>query len=563
MLPNEQKPKSEIATDMFAILTRDVDWQRASFLRYCLSIIESDVSTQGSEDVVVKKIAGGYFVLALLFYKQFRKDLKEKYDALPSYTPANEFDVKILIQGALNKLVDEWNRVYAIIVAIRARGANQASKRLVRQMDPFIDVATRDVALKDFPVILQYGQAYSLRFSNYSDNFAALSIPLWVLESPWEWTILWHELAGEKVRQLKLETPDFFTLRFDEIVNALQNEQAQILEAGWSVDWLEELFEDSFSVIHFPIHFLIVFKNLLDRFPDGGAGQRHPACSVRLAAALCLHLQMKNTHPDSTELPVISDWYAWDTWKELYDEGDENELKFRENLEEQLRKNSPLDFKAAWLMAGKICQWHHANHTDNNDPNEFREIIGNAIRRYSNFGYGEDNRDNIFQEAIAKIAALPIPPLAEQQVDDGEYALISKAITKKLSTLSLTDMELMLKAHPQVGRLLNNPEPLGFRELLDLPFSDVDFLEGDEFHPYKFDHSSTHYTITKNNLDNATREQYFKADRAILLPDEFKVVIMGKKENGTAFNDTYVTTQGKLDDMLDPAKGKKYIKKVP
>jgi len=475
----------------FEDLTRDIDWQRASFLKYCLDVTESEVTSQSLEETIVRKILEGYLVLALLFYKQFREDLKKNYEK-PS--GVNESDVKLLIQEAMDKLVEEWYRVYAIIAALRARGANKESRRLLLQMDPFVDEAMRDVTLsrETFPVILQFGQSYSLRFSNYSDNFAALSIPLWVLESPWEWTILWHELAGEKVRKLKNDDPRFFDSLLADIMNQLNEDQkAAAQEACWSTDWLEELFEDSFSVIHFPIHFLIVFNNLLKRYPDGGKGQRHPAHSMRLAMAMSLHLQMKK---DANLPEDIQSWGAsqWSQWTEL--EQEKNPERFKTfDPKKQLSSNA-IDVELVRLTAEKIFQWHQTNEINKNDANLFfKNTIGNAIINYSR----GVNYQQIIDETIA--ALLNIPPTFEtsqQGSTDPASSSLCDRVRNKKGLLDNLPAELLAE-HPQVQKLLQG---LGYGELLGLSFSQVDFHNINDVH---FLQDSIDYWVNPTTWHNA------------------------------------------------------------
>ena len=502
----EQKPKEKTQAEKFAALTRDIDWQRASFLNYCLRITESPLTNQSPEEIVVKKILGGYLTLAMLYFNQFREDLKKQY-INPSLI-IHEMDVKLKMQEAMDKLLEEWHRVYAIIVAIRAREVNKESKRLVDQMSPFVDAAMRDVGLsrEKFPVILQFGQSYSLRFSRYSDGFAALGIPLWVLASPWEWTILWHELAGEKVRQLKLQAPNFFTSQFDGIVESLQhNEKSQILEAGWSVNWLEELFEDSFSVLHFPIHFLFVFKNLLERYPDSGQGQRHPPRAIRLATAMCLHLRLK----EFKELPKdMKDWnpILWKKWVELKDE---KEPKRFSEFDPNTQLSNEINIKVVWLVAKKIIKWHRSNKIDKDQDNNYQKIIRTAIIDYSR---GAD-RIKTIDLAIGGITRLnnslkTKDLVANRQgiIDDTFSAICDLVANGNLSKLSKTDRYKMHVAHPQVPKMLGR---LGYQELLDLSFSDVDYHNVNDIH---FRQNEINYWVDPTTWNNRVSGKFTSYD---------------------------------------------------
>lgn len=474
----------------FEELTRDVDWQRASLLKYCVNVVDSDAAGQGAEEVIVQKILGGYLTLALLFYKQFRADLRKHYETLSDIEPS---DVKLRIQEAMDKLVEEWYRVYAIIAALRARRANEESKRLLKQMDPFIDEAMRDVALsrKEFPVILEFGQSYSLRFSNYSDDFAALSIPLWVLESPWEWTVLWHELAGEKVRKLENDNPKFFTSMYQRILVQLdEDQQLAAYKSGWSIDWLQELFEDSFSVIHFPIHFLIVFRNLLRRYPEGGVGQRHPASAVRLANALCLHMQLKR---DAGLPEDIQSWgpKQWNQWTELQDEKQPDRFKSFDPK----RLSNPIDATMVQLVAKEIFDWHHENKIDHNDEDVvFEKTIARAIIDYAR----EGDYKHIIESTLSVLANKTSTPQPEPSAlpVDSAYSTLCKIVREKKGLLEALPADV-LEEHPHVAPLLDG---LGYKELLGLSFSKVDFHNINDIH---LSHNNVKFWVDPTNWHNA------------------------------------------------------------
>ena len=461
----------ESKKQQFAKLTRDIDWQRTGFLRYCLNIAESNASNLNPEESIVRKILEGYLALALLFYKQFRTDLFVQYQQ----SKREDIIVKIKMQDALERLVNEWQRVYSIIVAIRSRKSNGESKRLVNEMSPFVSVAMTDVDLsyEEFPVILQFGESYSLKFSKYSDNFAALNIPLWILNSPWEWTILWHELAGEKVRALRKEKKHFFETEFDKAIGKLKKKDEEyIRKLGWSVDWFEELFEDSFSVIHFPIHFLFVLENLLERFPDTGRGQRHPPASIRLATAMCLHLQMKG-------FKKTPKWNltTWKKWIELKDEKVPDRFS---RFDPNTQLADEINIKTVWLVANRIINWHREKKIINNKANDYQRIVSRAVIEYSR----KADRVDILDQAIGGIRRVSDLKKSNNIIEEaqgitktsGSFEIINKLI---LSDLRETEEEKLFKkldaTFPQVKSLLNG---LGYDELLKLSFFERDFFNG-------------------------------------------------------------------------------------
>jgi hypothetical protein len=476
---------------LFWELARDIDWQRASFLFHCLEIVRPSNSPKVTSDIhseiVVRKILDDYLLLALLFYRQFKADLSNRYNA--SDSTLQEVDVKTSLQRGLEKLIAEWHRVYAIILAIRAGTSNVTTKKILKKLHPVLKSALNDLYLPGFSVILQFGESYSLRFSNYTDGIAALSVPTMALESPWEWTILWHELGGEKVRMLKNEKPDFFASKINRVMDQLnEDEKATAQEFGWSVGWFEELFEDSFSIINFPIHFLYVFKNLLERFPDGGKGNRHPLRSVRLAVAMSLHLQMVGFK----SLPDLDTWNdaTWlENWRELKEEYPLLPSRFSEFDPAHLLPD-PVQSKIAWLTAGEILRWHNSQSKPSSRVQaRIRDVIDDAIKGYSTFSFSEKgDRAKIFETFRTNIrkltggAAKPVKvkytqsQLLVAEVEDVVRSKVySKENNKILDDLEKAPENLKIKKLLRGGESKNTVN-LTYEEMLGIPFDDVDYL---------------------------------------------------------------------------------------
>lgn len=472
---------SPSSAQKFAALTRDIDWQRASFLSNNLEIVwtseDASRTSYAPSEIIVRKIFDHYFLLALLYYRQLRDDLKNEFSA----NRISEREVKISMQDGLEKLVVEWYRVYAVILAIRANQSTGKARNIIQEMYPVLQTAREDVYLSpDFLAILHFGQDFSMRFFNYMENIAALNMPLATFESPWEWTILWHELAGEKVRSMKNDDPYFFAAMFYEIMSQLDEAQAAEAEAlGWSVDWLEELFEDSFSVVNFPIHFLYVLKNLLERRADlGGKGSRHPPQAVRLAAAMYNHLLEKGL-ADSPDLQGRDEAVWRDKWDELKDGSEREPRRFAEFDPAVLLAGQPVNLAVTRLAAEKILAWHNQQTRWGGGNSAVRELIGNAIIGYSR----GDERGKIFAQAIA--ALQPVKDVAgmerEQPVTDQALTQIERIVHSKSVVENNPALDSLEGQNPRVRRLLHDGShataaKLGYKDLLAIRFNDVDFV---------------------------------------------------------------------------------------
>lgn len=390
----------------FAALTRDIDWQRASFLSNSLEIVwtsaDANRASYAPSEVIVRNILDHYFLLALLFYRQLRDDLKKEF----STNNISEREVKISMQDGLDKLVAEWYRVHAVILAIRANQSTGKASDIIQEMHPVLQTAREDVYLSpDFLAILHFGRDFSMRFFNYMENVAALNMPLATFESPWEWTILWHELAGEKVRAMKNKDPYFFDAMFYEIMSQLDEVQAAEAEAlGWSVDWLEELFEDSFSVVNFPIHFLYVLKNLLERHADlGGKDSRHPPEAIRLASAMACHLHRKRLI-DSPDLQGRGEAVWRGNWAELQDASEREPTRFAGFDPALLLADQPVNLAVTRLAAEKILAWHNQQTRWGGGNSAIRDLIGNAIVGYSR---GDERGKSLRRQSTTFWVAMP------------------------------------------------------------------------------------------------------------------------------------------------------------
>lgn len=470
---------TQSAAQRFALLTRDVDWQRASFLSNNLEIVwppEQDQAVDAPAEIIVRRILDHYLLLALLFYRQLRNDLLEQFR---DGKITNEREVKILMQTGMDKLVREWYRVYAAILSVRASQSSKKAREIMQCMQPVLQVAREDVHLSpDFLAILHFGQDYSMRFFNYLEDIAALNMPLASFESPWEWTILWHELAGEKVRSLINRDSYFFENILEDLLKQLEEGQmAEAQSLGWSDAWVEELFEDSFSVASFPIHFLYVFKNLLERYADiGGEGTRHPPQAVRLAVAMSFHLQRKGF----TTLPDLQNWgeTTWrNTWQELMDSAEQKPTRFAQ-FDPAVLLAHPLHLRLAWLVAERILSWHNQPTRSNADHDSVHQFVDNAIIEYSR---GKE-REKILADTLAGLTPVvesiggsmgrhtPDQPLAQI-----EEVVQSKSIPNNNQILDALEMQ-----NQKVRRLLRNGSEatagkLGYQDLLAIPFDDVDY----------------------------------------------------------------------------------------
>lgn len=677
----------------FDTLTSDIDWQYLHLYKFIVKYFNISKSEREGKEIassekIVQRVLFDYLYLVEKFYTQFRDDLKKEYIG----RNVLDINVPVLMQEALDKLVEEWERVYSFI-AINPKSDTKGTKEFLEHLTPIINTAIRDVGFNpdSVRVIPQFGNAYSLGFFNYSDDFMALNVPLTKIKSPWEWTIFWHEIAGLRVRLLKTtlfeyqnllkelfeevkresnkelftdlkgiennpekygkEVDEFFVacgmillvsgfsmafkkdfdtspslgdsnpisekdllranakdlldflenndlslkntrmffkdrslpmimFSFDDLFPEIMDEfraqqEARVInelhgslktevlnirkeigdaqgdstltlvsalrkaltlnedftarkkaldEQGWSGDWLEELFEDSFSVMNFNFEFLFIFDNVLRRY--GRKDQRHPPREVRLAVALSLKLlrhkpQLKEvrTLPDD-----VADWPAWDqTVMGLADETEYKSLiEFFNNLK--------TDKEVVWLVAKEIFELHEWSEIPHRDGEE-KKAITNAMAGYRIGNSHQDWEKN----ANATFEFLGALRLESANTTD-KLSLGDDRIDKERDKVDEYDI------HNLLHRKRLHPEPLGYRELLELSFYDEDF--GTLVPTYSFKYGSSTYFITATNLATAINSNFiFNSKPTNVLTDQI-----------TINNISYWTTPANIDAMKDSSR---------
>ncbi|MBK5277386.1 MAG: hypothetical protein JJE09_00840, partial [Bacteroidia bacterium] len=106
------------------------------------------------------------------------------------------------LQKALDKLKEEWQRLEPIAVNSQAFKAD----KLMPTLKLVGNVAAYSVGLQEKRVVIVPSNVFALEFFTYFENLAVLTVPIYSVRAPWDWSILWHELAGYKVRSLKKDT---------------------------------------------------------------------------------------------------------------------------------------------------------------------------------------------------------------------------------------------------------------------------------------------------------------------------------------------------------------------
>lgn len=251
----------------------------------------------------------------------------------------------------LDKLTREWHLIYSLACAVEVGSSH------LEQFMPYVNQAVEDIGLagagEDLLLIPVFGEAFSLvKISYSSSNIAILNLPISVIHSPWELSVIWHEMAGLKVVEIRekiaaflkahphqediLSAPDPLITNgklvadlFRHIANNDELDKpflAQVRAAlappdsseeaqarPWSQDWFEQLYEDACSVLAFGEEFVSVLEKILSRQERKlTADRKHPDIKTRLQVAhRLLALQNGDTSAPTTNAERLTDELLW------------------------------------------------------------------------------------------------------------------------------------------------------------------------------------------------------------------------------------------------------------
>lgn len=414
--------------------------------------------------------------------------VKEEEAACVEYTRlVNTFPT--LLQFAVDKLKDEWQRLNMLALANRTLIQNT---NLFKALGVVVEVAASSVGIAAEKIAIVPGSSFALYFFSYLKNFAVLAVPIYSVKAPWAWSIFWHELAGYKVRKLKIaETIEslrkdllgfqvFYGLKIQQtkddllqditrnnqfsfgylkmllddkgelnldnlssfehqfeqaLANLPQEDQLKtydlIKAQGWGVDWFEELFEDAWSVLAIGNDFLPFFEDVLKR--HSSVDSRHPPKEVRLGVAKELLNLMKVDFRDVKKPKSIIESVA------------QQILKFISLLQAASYHYEASDMKQ---ISTRIIR--------TNLPESIAHQIGQSIQDWST---------QVLQEGgSVREAKMEAENLINALSEDERIQLVSNLQSNSGSET--------IQVEPSYQELLGNKN---YQELLDLSFYDADF----------------------------------------------------------------------------------------
>lgn len=243
----------------------------------------------------------------------------------------------------LDKLTREWHVIYSLTTS------TELGSTFLARFQPYVEQAMKDIGVadprKDFLLIPIFGESFSLVTVRYSaSNVAILKLPISVIHSPWELSVIWHEMAGLKVSSIRTQIRRFLddyakanrlklpqhetqpgrdpiTELFTRIRNDSSLDDDLLLQVKgflsgrdgpgfqpdeiWSPDWFAQLYEDACSVLAFGDVFVPVLEKILGRQARKlTADRRYPDLDTRLQVArrlLVLKKEEKTPQGEKTE----------------------------------------------------------------------------------------------------------------------------------------------------------------------------------------------------------------------------------------------------------------------
>ncbi|MEZ4866973.1 MAG: hypothetical protein R3C14_36965 [Caldilineaceae bacterium] len=298
---------------------RDSDWYLDSLLEY-VHQTRAWVATQPRTParLAIDSLLHSFMDLAVAYYKAVVAAAEQEL--------AEETEQKYAIQQAIDRLSEEWMRLAPTVQV--AAFDEQSPFRLLSYM---VAGAYRSLNLQEqcqVTVIPHFGRHFNLVKFHYAPDVSLMGMPVFALQTPWEWSVIWHELAGLVVVKPEVVTwIDEFVqqekgrwsiwtgwTKLDEVqpvmVAPLAHPVAAVIDD--SIDtidrrgWIEEMVEDACSILALgPVAYAVLHDVLAQRYRNMDARKdgRHPPPNLRLEVGWQLLNLMATAK--STTVPAI------------------------------------------------------------------------------------------------------------------------------------------------------------------------------------------------------------------------------------------------------------------
>jgi hypothetical protein len=309
----------------------------------------SDIGTKVKSSPVFAELLRDYQEMAMAYILTFEERLQQA-------TSLSAGEKWLKRHEMLDKLTREWQLIYSLAAA------TELGASALADFQKYVDQAAIDIGLvddqKDFLLIPTFGENFSLVRLNYSSSdIAILNLPISVIHSPWELSVIWHELAGLKVVKIREQINEFLVDHakenkltipkresspashvilelFDRIAAdkpldkdfkkkvkeflSVRDRVVTPQDETWSQDWFEQLYEDACSVFAFGKDFVSVLERILSRQAHRlAADRKHPDLKTRIQVAQRLLARQEGNARDTVNVVErLTDTLLWAFIKE-------------------------------------------------------------------------------------------------------------------------------------------------------------------------------------------------------------------------------------------------------
>jgi len=231
------------------------------------------------ENKIVIDLLEDFQQLATKLYERLIELLEENDDA-------DDEQKTLKAHQLVTKLSRELEYIETLTAAVRENDDYYSKSRPdnLSWFDNLVRLAANDLDVDTSGLLVLFNlyQTLGLRSFAYTKEFQILDIPVTVLYTPWEWSVIWHEVAGYKVKEIKKRVPSVFK-------DTLQKVESK-LKPDWTEGYLEEIFEDACSILVFGAEFISIFESILNRTYAQVLlnDERHPPIKIRVNLAKLL-----------------------------------------------------------------------------------------------------------------------------------------------------------------------------------------------------------------------------------------------------------------------------------
>jgi hypothetical protein len=363
--PIEEKIKARI-TEISDVVVANSWMQLYSLIthinRVTEQVLPDTVRTQSSETVLY--LINSFKHFAFYFYERFS-------DLVVSEVEASKHPYTL--HRGVSRLCNYWESISPMLHAVRdprvrvletlvreAQPSKLLQMRWSKRIEDYLNYKNRiqfKTAVTDWVketenkavglITLPY---YSRRFElvrfEYAPYVYLTGVPLYDLETPWTWQVVWHEMAGHVADQLErgdqngIPQINQIVKEVETAIQALEDKLRPQSLAKWletslagestrfaraddseppdfvisKTGWMAEFLEDAYSVLSLGPTMLTTLRRVLHQHyenADSLGDERHPSLRLRLLMAAALLREMGYTQEDL----AIAD-FGTDDWEE-------------------------------------------------------------------------------------------------------------------------------------------------------------------------------------------------------------------------------------------------------